>query len=86
MSGDGFVHRIVENLGGEVMQRALVRPADIHARSASYRFQALKDLDMAGIIVARGRGRGKQVAHPSGIGGAARREQGANADCLHPRK
>jgi hypothetical protein len=31
MAGDGLVHRIVEHFGGEVVQRALVGAADIHA-------------------------------------------------------
>ena len=31
-----LVHRVVEHFGSEVMQRAVVRPADIHAGAAAH--------------------------------------------------
>ena len=37
VAGDGLIHRIVDNLGGEVMERAVVGPADVHAGAAADR-------------------------------------------------
>ena len=48
MAGDRLVHAVVEHLGGEVMQRALVGAADIHARPAPDRLQPLEHLDRTG--------------------------------------
>jgi hypothetical protein len=42
MSGDGFVHRVVDDFGEKVVQRALVGAADIHARAAPHRLEALR--------------------------------------------
>ena len=50
MAGDRLVHRVVERLGGEVMQRALVGAADIHAGPAAHRLQPFEDLDVLGRI------------------------------------
>ena len=36
---DRFVHRVVENFGSKVMQRAIVSSADIHPRAAAHRLQ-----------------------------------------------
>ena len=52
-AGDRLVHRIVERLGDEMMQRALVGAADIHAGAAAHRLQAFKDLDILGGIAVR---------------------------------
>ena len=46
VAGHGLVHRIVEHLGDQMVQGALVRAADIHARPAAHRLQALEDLDV----------------------------------------
>ncbi len=66
VAGDRFVHRIVDDLGGEVVERAGVGAADVHARAAADGLQALKDLDR-GSVVAFGCGRGgvgsEQVGH-----------------------
>src|SRR3546814_4458220 len=35
MPRDRFVHAIVEHFGSQMVQRPLVRPADIHARTAT---------------------------------------------------
>ena len=35
MARHRLVHRVVENLCGEVMQSAIIRPADIHAGAAT---------------------------------------------------
>jgi hypothetical protein len=50
MPGHGFVHRIVQDLGGEVMQGVDVGPADIHAGAATHGLQALENLDVLGGI------------------------------------
>ena len=42
---DRLVHGVVEDLGHQVMQRALVRAADIHAGSLAHRLQPLQHLD-----------------------------------------
>ncbi len=48
MAGHRLVHRIVHDLGDEVMEGALVGAADIHARPAAHRLQPLEDLDVLG--------------------------------------
>jgi hypothetical protein len=45
VAGDRLVHGVVEDLGHQVMQRALVRAADIHAGSLAHRLQPLQHLD-----------------------------------------
>ena len=50
VAGDGLVHRIVDHLGEQVVQRLLVGAADIHARTPAHRLQPLQHLDMAGVI------------------------------------
>ena len=56
--GDGFVHRVVDDLGEEMVQRLVVGAADIHAGPPADRFQALEDLDGGRVILIRfGRGR-----------------------------
>ena len=50
MPRDRFVHRIVEHLGGEVVERALVGPADIHARTPPNGLEPLEHLDRGGVI------------------------------------
>ena len=54
MSGHCFVHRIVQNFGREMVERAYIRAADIHARTATHRFKALEDLDVLGRIALGG--------------------------------
>ena len=51
MAGDRLVHRIVEHLGGEMMQRALVGAADIHARPAADGLEPLQHLDRGGVVI-----------------------------------
>ena len=79
MAGDGFVHGIVEHFGGEMMQRALVGAADVHARPAAHRLQPFEHLDMAGVIVGRAGGGGEKVAHGAVIGTMRADEQRASA-------
>ena len=45
VTGDRLVHGVVEDLGHQVMQRALVRAADVHAGSLADRLQPLQHLD-----------------------------------------
>ena len=57
MARDRFVHRVVEHFGGEVVERALVSAADVHAGAAANRFKPLQHLDrgtIVGIAVAGG--------------------------------
>ena len=54
---DRFVHAVVEHFAGQMMQRALVGAADIHAGSAADRLQPFKHFDGGGIVIGRG-GRG----------------------------
>jgi hypothetical protein len=42
VSGDGFVHRVVDDFGETGGAARVVGAADIHARTASHRFQALR--------------------------------------------
>ena len=61
-AGDGLVHRIVEHLGGEMVKRPLVDPADIHARPPADRLQPLEHLDRMGVVIGgRGGGGREQV-------------------------
>ena len=48
VTGDGLVHGVVQDLGEEMVQGALVRAADVHARSFPDGLQALEDLDILG--------------------------------------
>ena len=45
-----FVHRIVENFGGKVVQRAFVRAADVHAGTAADRLKPLQHFDRGTVI------------------------------------
>ena len=45
---DGLVHRVVEHLGHEMVQGALVGAADIHGGPLADGLQALQHLDVAG--------------------------------------
>ena len=51
--GDGLVHGIVQDLGEQMVQGALVRAADVHARPLANRLQALEYLDVLGRVAAR---------------------------------
>lgn len=68
MACNGFVHRVVEHFGGEVVQRPLVGAADVHARPAPDRLQALQDLNRMGIVIGGSGGGGrKQIGHRQGV-------------------
>ena len=78
MAGDGLVHGVIKDFGGQMMKGAFVGAADIHSRAAADGFQPLQHLDMAGVVIAGGRGGGEQIAHAAIIGRGCPREQGAN--------
>ncbi len=84
MAGHRLVHCIVEDLGGEVVEAALVGSADIHPRPAADRFQPFQNLDIfGGISLAGGLGRTvEQIGHHANIAGAPRRA--SSIRCLAP--
>jgi hypothetical protein len=51
MAGNGFVHGIIEDFRGEVVQRGLVCAANIHARPAANGLQSFQDLDVLGGVI-----------------------------------
>ena len=71
VAGDGLVHRVVEHFGGEVVQRTLVGPADIHPGPPPHRLQPLKHFD-CGTVVSLGAGGGQFVEQVIGHGQAYR--------------
>ena len=52
IAGQSLVNRVVDHLVDEMVQAALRRAADIHARALSYGFQAFQNLNLIGAIVA----------------------------------
>ncbi len=52
-----FVHRVVEHFGGQMMQRALISAADIHARPAPHRLETFEHLDRRTIVIVAARWR-----------------------------
>ena len=66
-AGDRLVHAVVDDFGGEMVKRAGVGPADVHARPAADRLESLEHLDR-GCVVAVGRGVGgrrEEIGHPA---------------------
>ena len=62
MACDRLVHRIVEHFGGEMVEGAVIRPADIHPWAAAHRLQTFKHLDCGGVVIAaRCRGIGEEI-------------------------
>ena len=51
-----LVHRVVDHLGEQMMQRLLVGAADIHAGPAPYRLEPFEHLDIARGIAGLGAG------------------------------
>ena len=86
VAGDRLVHAVVDDFRGEMVKRALVGPADVHARAAAYGLQPLEHLDRASVVAVGDRGSGggsEQVGHQGeGIGGGEFREQGARRNSL----
>ena len=57
-----LVHRVVEHFGREMVQRALVGAADVHARAAADGLEPLEHLDRRGVVADGGRcGRGEEI-------------------------
>ena len=56
VAGDGLVHGVVDHLGEQVMQRALVRAADVHAGPAPHGLEAFQHLDVGGCVAVGGLG------------------------------
>ena len=52
IAGQSLIDRVVDHLVDEMMQAALRRAADIHARALSYSFQAFQNLNLIGAVVA----------------------------------
>ena len=78
VAGHRLVHGVVEHLGDQVVQRALVGAADIHAGPAAHRLQPLQDLDVLGGI-AGARLAGEIVVKRSGIGATIRNGAGQSS-------
>ena len=56
MPSDGFIHRIVDDFGKQMVQRAHIGTADIHAGASTHRLKAFENFDVRGRIVAFGCG------------------------------
>ena len=52
IAGQSLVDRVVNHLVDEMVQAALRRAADVHARALSYSFQAFQNLNLIGAVVA----------------------------------
>ena len=66
VAGDRLVHRVVEHLGGEMVQRGLVGAADIHAGPAPHGLEAFEHLDIpcgVSLITPAITERGQQIVH-----------------------
>ena len=50
VAGDSLVHRVVEHFGGEVVERALVDPADVHAGAAADGLEPFQHLDRGAVV------------------------------------
>ena len=62
----GLVHRIVQHLGDQMVQGALVGAADIHARALADRFQPFQHFD-GRCVIGLWRAREKVVGHGCSI-------------------
>jgi hypothetical protein len=62
MARHGLVHRVVEDLGHQMVQRAFVGAADVHAGALADRLQPLEHLDGGGVIGV-GAAEGQVVGH-----------------------
>ena len=68
-----LVHGVVEHLGEQVVQRPLVRAADIHAGAAAHGLQPLQHLDVLGGIAGCGGDRRCSAARGSALASATGR-------------
>ena len=60
VAGDRLVHAVVDDLGGEVVERARVGAADVHAGAAADRLQPFEHLDRGGVVAVGRRGCGER--------------------------
>ena len=49
-AGERLVHRVVDDLIDQMVKPALIGAPDIHARAASYRFEAFENLNVGGCV------------------------------------
>ncbi len=65
VSGNRLVHRIVDDLGGEVVEGTGVGAADVHAGPAADWLEPFEHLDRRSVVTVRrgGCGGGEQVGH-----------------------
>ena len=73
VAGDRLVHAIVDDLGGEVVERAVVGAADVHAGAAADGLEPFEHLDRGGVVaVGRRRQRERRTGRPFAGGYRAR--------------
>jgi hypothetical protein len=46
-----FVDAVVDDLGDQLVEAALIRAANVHTGASADRFEALEDLDIAGCVL-----------------------------------
>ena len=68
MAGDRLIHRVIDDLGEQVVQRIGIGTADIHARAAAYRLEPFEHLDV-GRRIAAAIGRGRRHGGRADLGG-----------------
>jgi hypothetical protein len=61
VAGHRLVHGVVEHLGHQMVQRALIGAADIHAGAFAHGLQPLQHLDGGGVVALRGSCPDKEV-------------------------
>jgi hypothetical protein len=54
VTGKRLIHRVVDDLGEQVMQRPLIGAADVHSGPAANRLEAFQYLDVAGRVAGLG--------------------------------
>ena len=70
VAGERLVHRIVDHLGEQVVQRLLVGAADIHAGAAADGLEPLQYLDMFGGVARLGAAPARRLGAVGSLGGA----------------
>lgn len=82
VTGNSFVHRVVERFGKEMMQSLFIRPADIHAGAAAHRLQPFQHLNILGRIASVSfEARGAEADLTAGLATAEKRSS-ESADLL----
>ena len=83
VAGHRLVDRVVDDLPDEVVQAARVGRADVHARPAADRLEALEDLDARGGVVAAGSARRDALRGASPLRAVAAARSCASASLGH---